>query len=271
MTTAELTAKLEQHYRPPIQSAGADGAAILREVTAPGGGTRRCDLLVVGIWQSRPGIDVHEVKVSHADFQRELDNPAKADAWFPYCDRFWIVAPDTTVAPPEMLPDGWGLMVPGRGRRFQIVVKPPPRQANVTRELLRLLVNRAEQIRLNDRQADEQRHRAEFDARVADALRERAAAGLDYRTKERLAALDELEAALGASLAEKWSAWGGKLRADAVGHALRDYIAGHAKIADQRDTVLHATERLVGDHEALLGRLRTAVAELRKDTPAEIR
>ncbi|MCJ7796263.1 MAG: hypothetical protein MUQ56_05785, partial [Thermoleophilia bacterium] len=54
-----------------------------------GGGRRRIDALCCNLWKSR-GFEVRgiEIKVSKADFQRELRAPDKADDVAKYCDTF---------------------------------------------------------------------------------------------------------------------------------------------------------------------------------------
>lgn len=87
--------------------------ALLFEV-APrtGGGTRYADAIAVNLWKSR-GYAVHgfEIKVSRADWLRELKQPEKAEEIFGHCDHFWVVAAPNVVKPDE-LPAGWGLMEP---------------------------------------------------------------------------------------------------------------------------------------------------------------
>jgi hypothetical protein len=71
---------------------------------------RTLDAMALGLWPSR-GMELHgyEVKVSRADFRRELADVAKMDAFAHVLDRFWIVAPKGIV-PAEELPATWGLL-----------------------------------------------------------------------------------------------------------------------------------------------------------------
>lgn len=72
--------------------------------------------------------DLHgfEVKVTRSDLLAELRQPAKADAWRAYCDRWWLVVPDPALAA-GVLPDGWGLLAPGPGGRLPLrVVRAAP-------------------------------------------------------------------------------------------------------------------------------------------------
>lgn len=70
------------------------------------------DALALHLWPSRSH-EAHafEVKVSRADFRRELaDKQGKSLPWRAWVEHFWIVAPPDVV-PLDELPDGWGLLV----------------------------------------------------------------------------------------------------------------------------------------------------------------
>jgi len=70
------------------------------------------DALAMHLWRSKHH-EVHafEVKISKADFRRELENDcAKSHIWRQWVEKFWIVAP-ADVVPVEELPDEWGLLV----------------------------------------------------------------------------------------------------------------------------------------------------------------
>lgn len=97
------------------------------------GGLRVCDALALSLYQSkRFALVGHEIKVSRADWLRELKDPSKADAFRRYCERWWLVAPDGVVRPGE-LPEGWGLLVVKEGvarqrvRAPQLEAEPLPR------------------------------------------------------------------------------------------------------------------------------------------------
>jgi hypothetical protein len=84
------------------------------------------DALAIHLWRSKQH-EVHafEVKVSRADFRRELaEERAKSAIWREWVEFFWIVAPDNVV-PKDELPEEFGLLVTWRdGLR---VVKQAPR------------------------------------------------------------------------------------------------------------------------------------------------
>lgn len=74
------------------------------------GNHRTADAIAMNLWPSR-GLALHgfEVKVSRADWRRELVQPEKAEAIARVCDAWWIVAPKDVVSLAE-LPAGWGLL-----------------------------------------------------------------------------------------------------------------------------------------------------------------
>src|ERR1039457_7550341 len=91
---------------------------------------------------------VFGVDLSRSDWLRELDDPAKAEAWWPYCNRFWITAPPGIIVPAE-LPEGWGLMeLPSNGRRFKVKVAAGSKVPKLTTALMVELLRRADNARL---------------------------------------------------------------------------------------------------------------------------
>jgi hypothetical protein len=76
-----------------------------------------------------------EVKVSRADWLRELKDPEKCERWKRYCDRWWLVVPDLNIVKGD-LPDDWGLLAidkHGQLRAYKgapkLSPKPIPRHA----------------------------------------------------------------------------------------------------------------------------------------------
>jgi hypothetical protein len=254
VTAAAIREALERHYRKP--GAPRDGEILIPEVSAPGS-TRRADLVRIGMWASRgTGIDVHEIKISRSDWLRELDEPAKAEAWWPYCNRFWVTAPAGIVKSAE-LPEGWGLMeFPASGRRFKIVVKPATRtDIRLTVPLLVELLRRADNQRLGEMDALRQRHRDET-YKLAESWRAKKAEGeLPRKVKERLDLLETIEKALGMPLDE----FGGWPKSPPAAIA-PDELA--AFLADARDhvTVQRRADE-VGRREDMLRRAAGRVLE----------
>lgn len=106
VTTATLKNAMADRWHAPQHS-------LLWEVADATGAqqTRRADALIMSVWPSR-GIELHgiEIKTSRSDWRRELAQPAKSDAIFRQCHRWWIHAAPDVVAPGE-LPSGWGLRI----------------------------------------------------------------------------------------------------------------------------------------------------------------
>lgn len=120
----EILARLQRHYIKPGEE--FPGGVFLPEVAIDDDGTtRRADALYVGFTSaSGRRLVGHEVKVHRSDWRAELDQPQKSEAWVRECHAWYIVAPSTDVVPVEELPEGWGLMLPGRSKtRMEIRVK----------------------------------------------------------------------------------------------------------------------------------------------------
>jgi hypothetical protein len=251
MHTTDLLNALRDHYIKPGDT--RPGCALLTEVTAPNR-TNRADAIHVGMWASRGyTVDVHELKISHADFKRELDKPAKAEAWWPHSNTFWIVAPDIGVAPPELLPNGWGLMVPGtRGRRFKTVVEPERRALQPSTALLAALLVSMETQQNNALEHQSRRLHEQRRTEISKIERE---AGLrnDPQTRERLELMDQLEKLTGFRLTD-WD-YGANATPETFALAVRNAL-----------TEVRATQTLAKTIAALdeqADRMKQAAADLR--------
>lgn len=86
--------------------------------------TRTADFIAMDLWPSS-GLLLHghEIKTSRADWQRELADPRKAEAFMRYVDRWWLVVPHARIVRDD-LPRNWGLMV-RRGDKLAVVVAAP--------------------------------------------------------------------------------------------------------------------------------------------------
>lgn len=244
--TGQLEELLHAHYIRPEdrQSPAGAGAVYLTEVTAPGS-NRRADVVHVGLWQNRGAgrIDVCELKTSRGDFLRELKDPAKAEAWWPYSTTFNLVVPHLSIAGPDDLPPGWGLLIPtGRGRRFKEVVKPAERTPQLTIGLLLTLLKNTETTRTNALREQHGRLTQEF-YRREEKLRRELASSSDPETSARLQLLDKLEVRLGMRL--KDYAWRDEATSPEVAAAaLKDLAAGHAAVARAKSDLRMRAEEL---------------------------
>lgn len=86
---------------------------IMEEVSDKSGfdRSRSADYVVVGLWPSR-GLPINgiELKSSRSDWLRELKDPEKAENIFQYCDYFWLLTTDESIAKTEEIPPTWGWM-----------------------------------------------------------------------------------------------------------------------------------------------------------------
>lgn len=117
---------LRKRHAPKSGGNGPEWAYVEHVRSAAGFNAKRTlDAIGLGLWPSR-GMELHgyEVKVSRADFRREINDPAKMDAFAHVLDRFWIVAP-TGIVPRDELPATWGLLeVNAKGEVRQKVAAP---------------------------------------------------------------------------------------------------------------------------------------------------
>lgn len=130
--TTSLRDRLERHYIKP--GAPLPGGIFLPEVGWNGGNVSvgGCDAIYVGFTSTSGRILVgHELKVSRADWLKELNSPGKADGWADECHQWWLVVSDPEIVKPGELPAGWGLMVPGKSvTRMQVQVQADTKPAS---------------------------------------------------------------------------------------------------------------------------------------------
>jgi hypothetical protein len=76
--------------------------------------TRTLDFVAVDTWASGK-LATHgvEIKVSRSDWLRERKDPFKSAPFLKWTTHFWLAVPDLSVAKPDELPEGWGLLVRG--------------------------------------------------------------------------------------------------------------------------------------------------------------
>lgn len=195
-----LLQALRAHYIGPEP---LPGGVFLTEVQVPqvegGGSVRRADALYLGFTRSRGhSIDVHEVKVTAGDFRAELLNPLKAESWWRYSTRFWLVSPGPHITPVADIPDGWGLMCPkARGRRFDILVKPEVRRPEVDLALLIEIAKRLDTMRADAVSAAVDKLRYEWQDKYNALRAERVEATITPDVRGRLDVLAAIEAAAG--------------------------------------------------------------------------
>lgn len=106
----------------------APGFIVMQEVRNATGfdSNRSADCLALGMYKSR-GRELwgFEMKVSRSDWVKELEQPAKAESWLRYCDRWALVIADEKMVHPGELPEPWGLYAPVKGKLK--CIKPCPK------------------------------------------------------------------------------------------------------------------------------------------------
>lgn len=108
-------------------------------------GRRYADAIAFGLWPSR-GLEIQgfEIKVSRADWLRELKDHGKSASVQAYCHRWWIVAGDKSIVKPEELPLTWGLLVPRGEDGIMAKVKAPLLEAKeLSRNFCAAIMRRA--------------------------------------------------------------------------------------------------------------------------------
>ena len=148
MTTDELYSLLRVKYP-------SDQYALLAEVRDASGfsARRSADAIAIGLWPSRGNlIEGFEMKVSRADWIRELKTPEKAEAFVKYCDSWYVLAGSKDIVRREELPPNWGLMVAsGRGLACEVMAKPLS-PVPLPRTFLAAMLKRACAVALDDPQ-----------------------------------------------------------------------------------------------------------------------
>jgi hypothetical protein len=117
-----------------VQNTFAAGKYVyLREVRDATGfdAVRTADAIAIGMYRS-VGRAIHgfEMKVSRADWRKEMTQPQKAESLFRFCDTWSLIAPDEKIVAEGELPPSWGFGVPVQKRsnalpRIHWVKKPP--------------------------------------------------------------------------------------------------------------------------------------------------
>lgn len=120
-------------WTPLMKRYPANEFALMAEVSdsAGYGRSRSADYIAVNLWPSRGlAIEGIELKSYRGDWLRELKNPKKAENIFQYCDFWWLLTTDDTIAKIEEIPETWGWLCIKNGKIT--VKKQAPKLAPVT-------------------------------------------------------------------------------------------------------------------------------------------
>lgn len=255
--TADLMARLERHYIKP--SDPLPGGIFVPECGLNGTTGRRVDAIYVGFTSaSGRRLIGHEVKVSRADWRHELDTVGKADTWADECHAWYVVAPDTTIVPPEELPDAWGLMVinPRTTTRLK-VVKPATIHTDrrPSWQVVRSIMARQDTLRAAaiDRARRTIEEAAYAKAEQTVAARQIGGRRLTRAEEERLGLLDRLEDKLGYRL-DGWAEDDPKVTPERLAAAIAVCKAGGIDLPRYQRDQIDRTLKVVTAGFAELGK-----------------
>lgn len=265
MSTRELMERLERHYIKP--SDPLPGGVFLPEVGLNGLVGSRADALYVGFTSTSGRLLVgHEVKVSRADWLRELDQPDKATTWADQCHAWYVVAPSTDIVAPGELPDGWGLMVPTTRTRTRLHVEV---RALVHRDrhpswlAARSILARADTLRAAAIRQEEARAREKARKEAEERIESEVKRRTEHTDKERADRLQvrirAIEEALGSSICPGPDT--GYCPCDGRGLHLSD-LAGVAEAARAHGGLRKALQLVAGRYATPLAPLRKLVNQL---------
>jgi len=254
MTDAEKTARLRRLLRQRHLGANGkngDAWAYFEEVRNGTGFARlvdrTADALAMSLWPSR-GLELHgfEIKVSRADWLRELREPAKADDFVRHSDRWWLVTEPDVVEDGE-LPPTWGHLVRRGSKLVQATAAPELDPEPMDRRLLASILRSAAQLTEATPEQITEALNAERDrlAKIHSRAIERERAAADELRRQ----ICDFEQAAGVRLDQVWPVHYGP--AD-VGAAVRLVLQGDAEIerAERR------LARLAKDAESLAESIR---------------
>lgn len=263
VNASEVVQALRVHY--------GDGYRLVEQVADHTGyrASRWLDVIAVGLWPSR-GLELHgiEVKVSRADFRRELEQPEKADKTSTRCDRFYIAAPAGIVDPLHLdtIAPNWGLLEvrsDAKGARSVKTTKAAERltpSAPVDRDFLAAVLRRipspTEAMRQEITETIRTELEANIDRRVENEVARRMAGVDDLRRR-----VAEFEEASGIAL-EGWTQlYGGVTTPKALGEAVRALATGRG---DHWSSWMGKIERAAQDLDSRHDQLSAVAKELRE-------
>lgn len=241
--TDELKQLMRARFAPPEW-------ALFFEIQAGTGWTGmggRADAVAMNLYPSQ-GLTINgfEMKISRADWLKEMKDHAKAETIFGFCDHWWLVVGDRAIVKEGELPEPWGLIAP-RGDGLMVVKKAPRLKAlPTTREFIAVLARRANQAAteaIADRLALATREIEQREERRVKQAREEAA----ERYRQLAVKVAEFEAASGIDLQRGYE--GGKRIGDAVAAVLR---GGLEQQRQQIGYALNSVDAVAKDLRALL-------------------
>jgi hypothetical protein len=88
-----------------------------------------------------------ELKVSRADWLREMKDPTKADPIKQFCDRWYLVIGDSKVVKyPHEIPSGWGLKLAEGDKIITMIEAPKLEPKPLDKAFIAALMRRATRV-----------------------------------------------------------------------------------------------------------------------------
>lgn len=211
MTTArEIREALHKRYNPIVNGRPGEGYLCIEEARSGAGfngNGGQCDFLAINTWESR-GLTIigHEIKVSYADWRKELAKPEKAELFSRFCKLWWIVVPVELWPKIEHeVPTNWGAMTLSDKGRLTEKQKPTPNRDPAPVPVWWWIgwmaqVDRQHKRSLPDLIAAQLKPERDRMREFMETETNRRAAAQDQAVLDRLAHLDEFEAATGLNL-----------------------------------------------------------------------
>jgi hypothetical protein len=107
-----------------------------------------------------------EFKTSRSDWLKELHDPAKAEAFFKYIHRFWLVISDPSIVLPGELPPLWGLMAVQKGK-LKVIVNAPKISSTVLLDSIFLASILSERQKMLEKESHKQYQLGYSDGKLA--------------------------------------------------------------------------------------------------------
>lgn len=217
---------------------------------------RHADALVMSYWPSRGlTLDGFEFKASRSDWIKERDNPAKADAFARYCDRWWLAVTDESIVHAGELPETWGMMsLDGRGMLRVVKEAPKLEPVAMDRSMLAAIFRRVAEPVANTNSGEMRR---EFDRgyEAGQESKESSLKQVQDELSDLRQAIAKFEHASGVSL----NTWRYGLGSDQekIGHAVKFVldggVAGQLQSLERVADTARQIETLVAKLKATVG------------------
>lgn len=221
---------------------------------------RSADALAVSLYASRGReITGFEIKVSRSDWLRELKHPEKAEEIGKFCDYFFLVTQDDSIARIDEIPGPWGWMVV-KGQKLKILKKPEKLQpVPLDRPMLCSLLYTLKEKCF-----------ADINNQITEAVSDRVKSehsGIQYQAREwerkhndLQKAVSEFEQASGVTFSSNWC------NRPKIGAAVRRIVSGEDVLKQYRDDLNWILQRARG----LTAGVERELADIGKENPEAV-